>query len=95
MRIAVSRSGGIAGLTRRGVLDVDARGDADAWLPLAELAAAGPPPDGGGGRARDTYVWTIEVDGARAVVPDAALPEDLRALAQRTLDEGSPLTDPG
>ncbi|WP_133412018.1 protealysin inhibitor emfourin [Vallicoccus soli] len=85
----MSRSGGFAGLVRRGVLDVDPGSDGGAWQPLAELAAAGPaePADPA---LRDAYVWTIEVGDARTVVPDAALDERTRQLAQRTLDEGAP-----
>ena len=89
MRIAVSRSGGFAGLVRRAELDTDGRADADAWLGLAERA--GPlPPAPAPGRARDAFVWTIEVDDQRAVVPDSSLTGALRDLAERALAEGWP-----
>lgn len=99
MRIAVSRSGGIAGMTRRAVVDTTGRPDADAW---ASLAAALPGPadnsaaatGSGPGRVRDAFVWTIEVDDQhevrRCVLGDTELDGHLRELAERTLSEGHP-----
>ncbi|SDQ13058.1 protealysin inhibitor emfourin [Quadrisphaera sp. DSM 44207] len=87
MRIAVSRSGGVAGLVRRAEVDTDAREDADAWLSLADRAVPLPePPDGG--PVRDAFVWTIELGDQRAVLPDRSLTGPLRTLAERALAEG-------
>ena len=89
MRIEVSRSGGFAGLVRRAELDTDGREDAEDWLSLAERARpllAAPAPS----RARDAFVWTIQVDDDRAVVPDGSLTGPLRDLAERALAQGWP-----
>lgn len=89
MRIAVSRSGGFAGLVRRAEVDTDAVPDADAWLRLAEQAAPLPEPPTAPGRARDAFTWTIELGEQRAVLPDRSVTGPLRDLAERTLAEGS------
>jgi hypothetical protein len=85
VRIAVSRSGGVAGMVRRAELDTDACEDADTWLVLAERARPlppQPPPD----RVRDAFVWTIEVGDEHTVVPDGHLTGPLRDLAERALE---------
>lgn len=90
MRIRVSRSGGIMGLTRRGAVDTDAREDASTWH---ELVAAVEAPDTAAARqVPDAFVWTIEVDEQRTVVSDTHLTGPLRSLAERTLHEGEPPT---
>ena len=90
MRIAVSRSGGFAGLVRRAEVDTDAVPDAAAWIALAERAAPLPAAPAAPGRARDAFTWTIELGDQRAVLPDRWVTGPLRDLAERTLAEGSP-----
>ena len=90
VRIAVSRSGGFAGLVRRAELDTDGREDAQDWLSLAERARPLAAPQAAPARSRDAFVWTIEVGDEQAVVPDGSLTGALRGLAERALAEGRP-----
>ena len=90
MRIEVSRSGGFAGLVRRAELVTDGREDADDWLSLAEAARPLLPAAPAPSRTRDAFVWTIQVDDERAVVPDGSLTGPLRDLAERALALGWP-----
>lgn len=88
MLIEVSRSGGVAGLTRRGVVDTDGRDDAEAWVALASAALPVPTtaPDPAG--MRDGFTWSIRMDAEHTVLGDGALTGPLRELAERTLREG-------
>ncbi len=89
MRIAVSRSGGVAGLVRRAEVDTDGLDDPAPWLSLADRAVPLPEPPAPG-RARDAFTWTIELGDQRAVLPDRAVTGPLRDLAERTLAQGGP-----
>ena len=91
MQIKVSRSGGVAGLVRRGVVELE-DGDLGAarWDEL--LAAADQPGRGrsaSSSRVRDGFTWTIEAAGRRAVIPDGQLAGPLREIAQQALRENS------
>ena len=90
MLIEVSRSGGVAGMTRRGLVDTEGRDDADSWLALAVRAQPVPVATPDSGAARDTFTWIIRLDTERTVLGDQALTGPLRELAERTLREGRP-----
>lgn len=92
MRIEVSRSGGVAGMTRRGVVDTDASDDTAGWealvaaaQPVAAPPAASPP---AASPVRDGFTWTVVVGEQRAQLGDTQLAGPLRDLAERTLREG-------
>jgi len=87
--IEVSRSGGVAGMTRRAVIDTDAREDAEEWVALASTVRGVPPAAATSGMA-DAFTWSIRVDTEHTVVPDGALTGPLRELAERALREGRP-----
>ncbi|CAA9433414.1 MAG: hypothetical protein AVDCRST_MAG35-2758 [uncultured Quadrisphaera sp.] len=87
VRIAVSRSGGVAGMVRRAEVDTDGLDDPAPWLSLADRAVPLPEPPAPG-RARDAFTWTIELGDHRAVLPDRAVTGPLRDLAERTLAHG-------
>lgn len=88
MRIEVSRSGGVAGMTRRGVVDTDATDDTAGWEALVAAAqfVAAPPP--AASPVRDGFTWTVVVGEQRAQLGDTQLAGPLRDLAERTLREG-------
>jgi hypothetical protein len=87
VQVKVSRSGGVAGLVRRGVVELD---DADlgaaGW---AELVAAADQP-ARAGKTRDGFTWTIEAAGRRAIIPDRQLAGPLREIAQQALRTPDP-----
>ena len=86
--IEVSRSGGVAGMTRRGVVDTDGRDDADAWVARASAAHPGPTAAPNPAGVRDGFTWSIRMDAEHTVLGDGALTGPLRELAERTLREG-------
>ena len=88
MLIEVSRSGGVAGMTRRGVVDTDGRDDAEVWVALASAAQPVPTPSFESAAVRDGFTWSIRVDAQHTVLGDGALTGPLRELAERTLREG-------
>lgn len=90
MLIEVSRSGGVAGMTRRGVVDTDAREDADVWVALAVRSQPVPTPAPAAEPVRDGFTWSIRLDAEHTVLGDGALTGPLRELAERTLREGRP-----
>ncbi len=86
MRIAVTRSGGVAGIRRHAEVVTAGRGDAAARHDLVRRAdLAGVPPHQ---PAPDRFVYTIIVDGHEVTVGEAELTEPLRELADRVLAEG-------
>lgn len=94
MRIEVSRSGGVAGMTRRGVVDVDTSTDPTGWQELvrAALPATPAPPDPA---VRDGFTWSItivstQVPSTHVQLGDGQLAGPLRDLAERALREGGP-----
>ena len=88
MRIEVSRSGGVAGMTRRGVVDTDTCADPAGWAALVAAAqpVAAPPP--APSPVRDGFTWTVVVGEQRAQLGDTELTGPLRDLAERALREG-------
>ncbi|WP_334170847.1 protealysin inhibitor emfourin [Sinomonas sp.] len=96
MRVSVSRSGGVAGITRSAAVEFAMRGDRSPsdndWAALYRAARtqtgelAG---DGGPGLARDAFQWTVRLGRQRVEVPDRGLTGPLRELAERVLAEGA------
>ncbi|MFI2782789.1 protealysin inhibitor emfourin [Streptomyces sp. ALB3] len=88
MRIQVSRTGGFAGIARRGEVETSGRADAADWESLAEAALAagrGGPPAG----VADGFRYRITV-GDRAVdCADPLLTEAQRTLVAKVLKEGA------
>ncbi|MET8133873.1 MULTISPECIES: protealysin inhibitor emfourin [unclassified Streptomyces] len=88
MRIEVRRTGGFAGIERRGEVDTSARPDAPEWHALAERAldaGRGTPPAG----VPDGFNYRITVDGKTVYAADPALTEEQRELISRVLKEGA------
>lgn len=90
MVIVVVRSGGVAGMTRRGIVDTTTLGSrASEWQQLVERAL--PVLDGLTDRdspVRDGFVWRLEVGERSCETADSELTGPLRELAERTLKEG-------
>lgn len=91
MDIVVVRSGGVAGMTRRGAVDTTTLGDAASeWEHLVQraLPQITDLPTQVDQRTRDAFSWTLEIGEHRCETPDSALVGPLRELAERTLREG-------
>lgn len=92
MRISVVRTGGFAGIERRGEVDTSGRPDEDEWRALALRALRpGPscdPADPAGG-VRDGFAYAITVDGRTVSFRDPHLSDAQRALVSRVLKEGA------
>jgi hypothetical protein len=89
-RVAVRRTGGFAGLAAAGAveLDDDPRSDeVRSLLDRIDLASVRP-----GDPRPDMFVYDVDVDGQRAVVPEQHLTDDLRRLVDLVLGDrpGSP-----
>jgi hypothetical protein len=82
--VSVRRSGGFAGLTREGVVDLD--GDDDRVGELRDLVARVDPADlpGGDGGA-DRFVYDFDLCGSRWRIPEQHLTPDLRRIADIVL----------
>ena len=84
MKITVTRSGGIAGLTREWVVRVEEQGDPDSWfrlveqLPWNERHRSAPQPD--------RYVYRIGVSRRRITLPEQELTGPWRQLVDRVRD---------
>jgi hypothetical protein len=103
MKIEVTRSGGVAGIPRRGAVEFVMRGTREAsdaeWAALYRQARSereqltlGEGADDGAGppsRVRDAFQWTFRFGRERVEVPDSYLSGALRELAERVLAEGS------
>ena len=74
------RSGGFAGIERRGEADTDTDPVLRALVDRADLAATSRP-----GRVPDQFVYEIEVDGRTAVVGESELTGPLRDLVRHVL----------
>jgi hypothetical protein len=88
MRIQVRRTGGFAGIERRGEVDTSGRPDAGDWHVLAEQALAagrGAPPAG----VPDGFSYEITVDGTTVYAADPRLTAEQRRLISRVLKEGA------
>lgn len=85
MKIAITRSGGFAGLVQRSVVDTAdlAHAQAAEWSALAERVdlAAVPPSQ----PRPDRYVYEIEIDGQTAEVGEADLTGPLRELVDKVM----------
>lgn len=80
MRIEITRSGGIGGLTRRWSVDVSTTEAEQRWLPLAEAEAAAPDaPDD----QRDRFTYVITIGYTEVSVPESRLEEPWRELIDR------------
>ncbi|GAB2757658.1 protealysin inhibitor emfourin [Sinomonas soli] len=98
MRVEVIRSGGVAGIPRRGRVEFRVRGarePADAeWATLYRQARSerGRLPETPGAAAaphvRDAFQWSLRFGRERFEVPDATLRGALRQLAEKVLAEG-------
>lgn len=101
MRIQVTRSGGVAGISRTGAVEFQLRAEgSDAeWAALyraardesKRLESDGGPAAGAGGaasRSRDLFQWTLRLGTHRVEVPDSYLSGALRELAEKVLAEG-------
>lgn len=86
MRIEVLRTGGVAGMFRRGVVETDE----PEWQSLVEAArpfiADRPEPEDS--PVRDAFTWSVSVGEQSCRVGDSALTGPLRDLAEKTLREG-------
>ncbi|MGW3492248.1 protealysin inhibitor emfourin [Streptomyces sp. NPDC001020] len=88
MHIRVRRTGGFAGIERRGEVETSQRADAQGWHALAERALAagqGTPPAG----VPDGFSYEITVDGRTVYCADPRLTEEQRELISRVLKEGA------
>jgi len=84
MKITVTRSGGIAGLTREWVVRVEEQGDPDSWFRLVEQLSWQP-------RHRspvqpDRFVYRIRVSRRRITLPEQDLTGPWRQLVDRVRD---------
>ncbi|WP_298254299.1 protealysin inhibitor emfourin [uncultured Arthrobacter sp.] len=80
MRIEITRSGGVGGLTRRWSVDVSTTEAEQRWLPLAEAEAAAPdPPDD----QRDRFTYVITIGYTEVSLPESRLEEPWRELIDR------------
>lgn len=88
LRIEVSRTGGVAGMSKRGVVETDA----PEWQSMVEAAqpyiADQQATESVESNVRDTFVWKVSVGEHSCRVGDSALTGPLRDLAERTLREG-------
>jgi hypothetical protein len=90
-RVSVLRTGGFAGLRTSAELDLDADDprapEVADLLGRVDLAAAAPPPDLP--PQPDRYLYSFDLLGSRATVPEQHLTTDLRRLADLLLGDGS------
>ncbi|MCX4778311.1 protealysin inhibitor emfourin [Streptomyces sp. NBC_01264] len=89
MRIQVVRTGGFAGIERRGEVDTSCLPDADEWQALAQLALRPVPPGDPADRVRDGFSYRITVDGRTVLCQEPNLSEAQRSLISRVLKEGA------
>ncbi len=89
MRIQVVRTGGFAGIERRGEVDTSGLPDADEWQALAQLALRPGPPGDPADRVRDGFSYRITVDGHTVLCQDPNLSGAQRSLISRVLKEGA------
>ncbi|MGW1076316.1 protealysin inhibitor emfourin [Streptomyces sp. NPDC002537] len=88
MRIAITRTGGFAGIERRAELDTTGRPDATHLEALAHRALA-PGRDAPARGVPDGFHYEIVVDGRRVHCADPHLTHDQRELIQTVLKEGA------
>ncbi|WP_434994888.1 protealysin inhibitor emfourin [Arthrobacter sp. Ld5] len=106
MRIEITRSGGVGGLTRTWSLEVSREEAEERWLPLAEAEAsaetrpgeaARQPDTGPPGPSRDRFTYRITVGYTEVSVPESRLAAPWRELIDRARagTRGGPATGPG
>ena len=100
MRIQVTRSGGVAGISRTGAVEFQLRAGSEGpdaeWAALYRAARDESERlgrDSGAGldaasHARAPFQWTLRLGSYRVEVPDRYLSGALRELAERVLAEG-------
>ncbi len=80
MRVEITRSGGVGGLTRHWSVDVSTTEAEQRWLPLAEAESAAPDaPDD----QRDRFTYVITIGYTEVSVPESRLEEPWRELIDR------------
>lgn len=85
MKIAVTRSGGFAGLVQRAAVDTVDLPDAADWQELTrriDLTALPPPQP-----QPDRYVYEIDIDGQTAEVGETELSGPLRELVDKVMGQ--------
>ncbi|MFC4906555.1 protealysin inhibitor emfourin [Actinomadura gamaensis] len=83
MKVTVVRSGGFAGIERRGEADSADDPLLAGLVGRVDLAQVPPP-----GRIPDQFVYDIDIDGREAVVGEAQLTGPLRELVHHVLGGG-------
>ncbi|MDX6744663.1 protealysin inhibitor emfourin [Actinocorallia sp. A-T 12471] len=83
MRVTVVRTGGFAGIERRGSSDTSADPVLRALVERVGPAAA----RGGAARARDQFSYQIDIDGRRVTVGESELTGALRELVHHVLED--------
>ncbi|WP_213814086.1 protealysin inhibitor emfourin [Glaciihabitans sp. dw_435] len=92
MKITVTRTGGIAGLSRTWVVTVDDGSDRDSWdelyrsVPWDERPRTPPQPD--------RYVYRIQWSHRRAVVPEQSLTGAWLEIVNRVREASAPPHQP-
>jgi hypothetical protein len=89
MRIAVTRTGGFAGITRRAEVETSDRVDAGRLHALARQALAADRVGAPRGAVPDGFSYEITVDGRTVHCADPALNRAQRALIEEVLGEGA------
>ncbi|MFD7239814.1 protealysin inhibitor emfourin [Streptomyces syringium] len=90
MRIAITRTGGFAGIERRAELDTSGRSDATHVQALAHRALAVSPEAGATARGvPDGFHYEITVDSRTVHCADPHLTPEQRELIQLVLKEGA------
>ncbi|MFJ7268166.1 protealysin inhibitor emfourin [Streptomyces sp. NPDC099050] len=89
MRIQVVRTGGFAGIERRGEVDTSGLPDEEEWQDLARQALRPGPPGDPADRIRDGFSYTIAIDGRTVLCQDPNLSDAQRSLISRVLKEGA------
>jgi hypothetical protein len=92
MNVSVTRSGGIAGLTRTWVVSIDDQPDREEWIALIGRVpwTHGAPSS----RQPDRYVYEIRCRRHHARVPEQQLTGAWRELVDRVTEIGDPVADP-
>ncbi|WP_026411905.1 protealysin inhibitor emfourin [Actinomadura oligospora] len=83
MKVTVIRSGGFAGIERRGQADSADDPLLDGLVGRVDLSLLPPP-----GRIPDQFVYDIDIDGTTTSVGEAQLTGPLRELVHHVLDSG-------
>lgn len=100
MKIEITRSGGMAGLTRTWSLEVSLTEVEQRWLPLAEAKTEGGDGDTGSadgtsgpGRQRDAFTYRIAIGRTEVYLAERQLEDPWRELIERARAAGT--SEPG